>query len=335
MGIGLALTLIACALSGAAAMGATAQPATARTYDPGFRRLPPNSGVLASGNDTLLLPADHTPDRATLIDQQTDQRSTIRFSNTSSPGPPGCTASGLTPVAVIWECDFPTTPGAWFLETLAGERVRSLPVFAAPSLAGTDWLKYDKGADPHNPGLPAFVNPATGQIVDDTSQIGGRTYPDLNSPRLFHTACQPVTLAGSSPGGTSSGKPGSLAFFGSVAVGADADGGGVLRLHRCGSHTITRIRASSAPGTFARNGRVIVWDHAEHPVTRRSRGSFPAADNASSSSSHPRCSSASAAMCSSMTAPSTSPRNRRRQAPAASMPPRCPRRFGRTELPEN
>lgn len=240
-------------------------PPAVKTYRPVFHRLPPNGGLLASGNYTMLTPAGAATGQATLVDQATGASGTIAF------GGSGCSPAALTPVAVIWNC-FGAAQDGTFVQSLAGQQVTALPaVGGVLAAAGTDWVQYDVLQSPtisHSATFREFVNIATHQVVVDSSEIGGRTYPDLDSAMLYKTACRPVTLGGSFDGSSRSDVPGSLAFFGPVAVGTDQDGSGVLRLQHCGSRHMLRIRAAAGAGS-ASNGRIIVW---KHPVGKFESG---------------------------------------------------------------
>jgi hypothetical protein len=264
-GAGLSLTIATTAHAGASKV---------TTYRPVFHQIATNSDIEAAGNYTLLIPSAVVlqPGTATLIDQATGQHGTIAY------GGLGCGAGDLGPTVLFWTCQpSPSYAPTFAMQQLSTGQIATPPPGLEPSdILGSQWEQQPVQApgNEYNPTYKAFVNLDTGRTVADTSRIGGSTYPDLNDPALFRTACSPVTMPSSYDSYAKTVVPGSLFFFGSVAVGTNQTGGGLLRVQRCGSTQILDIHAGLQT---VHNRHIFLW---EHPlaVPRQLDGIVPSTD---------------------------------------------------------
>jgi hypothetical protein len=233
-----AFAIAGCWLGSAAGESSASSPVAA--YRPVFHQLLMGGEVLASGDYTLLFSPAAPESPATLIDQHTGQRHMITV------GGAGCQVEGLAPKAVVWRCTGIGTgeaPDGLFAQALPAGQITKLPFNDGFWIGGTDWLQFSfiEPNGEHQPQPRVFLNPTTGRLVKDTTRVGGRRYPDLNSRGLFKTACRPVTVPRSYQSNVQRDVPGNLSFYGSVAVKSDVGDRGHMSQQRCGSRTITQI----------------------------------------------------------------------------------------------
>ncbi len=249
------LVLMAAAIGGGGQVSAAAAGSRGAVYAPSFTRLGVARTVMASGDYALMIPLRIGP--ATLIDQRVGRRRTVSF------GGDACSAQWLTSVSILWMCNALTGDTVSVQDLATGHFSASVraSVLGSPVVVGVHWLQYDFQAlgGPYEPTVRDFWNPVTGRFVSDRSRIGSRLYPDLDAPSLYRTACRRVTLPSSYDVASNTNVPGTLMFFGSVAVGANQNGVGLLRVQRCGSSAIWRVNTTSVPSFAAHNGRAFVW----------------------------------------------------------------------------
>ena len=156
---------------------------------------------------------------------------------------------GLGPTRLLQECGASVRSFQLTARVLASGRQVSLgtrpySLLGNIGAVGRDWAEQGAGA--------YYLNLETGELAHDraaASNARGRLYPDLDSPTLFHTVCQPVSVSSPYPGLISD-----VFVFGNRTVTIDATDR--LRLQRCGTSKRTTIASSRGAVT---NGKVFVW----------------------------------------------------------------------------
>jgi hypothetical protein len=139
---------------------------------------------------------------------------------------------------------------------------------------GSSWVKLftTDGSCIEHCGVTYYLqNIQTGEFKPDPATVGGAIFDDLNAPSGSSPLCSPLRYPKSLNGGTGAWEPGSLTFYGQVAL-ASADvpqGGGITayRLKRCRSRLNLAIDTNPyypglSPGIFAppvASSRAVIW----------------------------------------------------------------------------
>jgi hypothetical protein len=248
---------------------AAAAPPKPATYTPSFAPMGGVVGVselVAAGNFTLttqIVLHSTATGASTLIDQQTGASSTF-------PDTGGCGPYVLGVSRLLHAC--PTGDGEWAITAYAppGSVPVSLGTHSrAPTfLIGRHWVELTSSG-----AVSDFLNITTGQEVADRSHIGGRLYPDLDSPTLFRAACPPIRLPALVDNGKTTDQPAFISFYGSVAVSRAKSN--YIYLQRCGTSRVTGIYTGA---NVADNNKVFVWLHTLHNMQTQISGIIPATE---------------------------------------------------------
>jgi hypothetical protein len=134
-----------------------------------------------------------------------------------------------------------------------------------PIAVGTDWIEYSGQSCYHCSPSWYFQNIRTGAVRTLQSwRPGGKTYPNLDTPRLGARLCPPLRvplLADNVGGGGFDPEPGWIGFYGRTALmlGETASGRQEEYLERCGSRARERVENIPDAAYVTANQHELGW----------------------------------------------------------------------------
>ena len=128
---------------------------------------------------------------------------------------------------------------------------------------GSQWFEFQITCGYHcGPTTFGFQNIQSGEVDDQPPdwKPGGTEIPDLNSPTLTRTLCEPLRVPRGFTDPNSGTMPGTIEFYGQFAVAQQWSAGNLnlyTYLERCAS----RLRKSIDPNGWpiAANTRAVIW----------------------------------------------------------------------------